>query len=199
MSHTPQPLIGTMLTIDGRPVKRGLADLDNTGPYPLVFPLTARCETCGERCVCMDQTAEWAHLSDPGGSGSFAEYYDHYVTDRAIIPAGGGSFYVRRERFEPCPYGDQVAKFTPQRCPHSPRCRTVRGVFGRWREGWTGPVRSINQIRREARAWRTAATHDFAWQVDIRPAYPATRAAVAAWQRESDRRIGRTQASERRF
>lgn len=187
MTHTPQPLIGTMLTIDGRPVKRGLADLDGG----FLYPLTARCETCGERSVCMDGTAEWAHLSDPGGSGSFAEYYDHYVTDRADVPAGGGSFYVRRERFEPCDMAASLAGRLQGGCRHTPRCREVRGTFGRWREGWTGPIRSVNTIRREARAWRQAGTHDFAWQVDIRPAYPATRAAVAAWQRAADKRLGR--------
>ena len=173
MTHTPQP--GTILTIDGRQVKTGLAALE--GPGGLTYPLTARCAGCGGTCVCMDGTADWAHLDDPG----FARYYDNWVTTHA----GNVSFYVRRTRFEPCRFGDRVAT-----CYHVPRCRLVRGVFGHWREGWTGPVRSASRILREADAWRSAS-HDMPWQVDIRPAYPETRLTVRAWQRAADKAHGR--------
>jgi hypothetical protein len=185
-----QPEPGTMLTIDGREVTTGLDAL----PGGFHYPLTARCVRCGERIACMDGTADWAHLSEPGGSGGFAEYYDHYVTDRANIPAGGGSFYVRRMRFEPCGAEDC-------HCPHQPRHADWHQGHtgrGRWHEGWTGPISSVSRIRREAEAWRDATRYDIPWQVDIRPAYPATRAHVNAWQREADRRHGRL-AGDRKF
>lgn len=184
-----QPEPGTMLTIDGREVTGGLDDLDRRNR---IWPLTARCEYCGERIACMDSTADWAHMSDSGGS--FGRYYDHFVTDRARLRECGGAFYVRRMRFEPCGAEDC-------HCPHVPRHADWHQGHtgrGRWREGFTGPIRSINQVRREAAAWRDAERYDIPWEVDIRPAYPATRAYVNAWQRAADKRLGRL-ASERKF
>ena len=54
------------------------------------------------------------------------------------------------------------------------------------RHGYTGPIRSARQARREQDAWRDAG-----WTAIILPSTPEIRRAVRAWQREADKRNGR--------
>lgn len=52
--------------------------------------------------------------------------------------------------------------------------RRVRGD----RIGWTGPIRSHRQVKRERAAWIEAG-----WEATIHESTPAVRAEVRAWQR----------------
>lgn len=52
--------------------------------------------------------------------------------------------------------------------------------------GWTGPIRSYRQARREFTAW-----NDAGWDAVIEDGTPEIRADVRAWQREADVRHGR--------
>lgn len=54
------------------------------------------------------------------------------------------------------------------------------------RTGWTGPIRSFRQARREYSAWEDAG-----WDAKIEDNTPQVRAEVRAWQREADIRLGR--------
>lgn len=57
------------------------------------------------------------------------------------------------------------------------------------RKGWTGPIRSYKQARREFAAWRDAG-----WESTIEDSTPEIRREVRAWQRERDIFHGRVSA-----
>jgi hypothetical protein len=52
--------------------------------------------------------------------------------------------------------------------------------------GWVGPIRSLNQARREVAAWESAGYCAASIETS-----PAVRQQVRRWQREADRRLGR--------
>jgi len=55
------------------------------------------------------------------------------------------------------------------------------------RTGWVGPIRSFQQARREFAAWEDAG-----WSAKIEDTSPEIRREVREWQREADKRLGRT-------
>jgi hypothetical protein len=54
------------------------------------------------------------------------------------------------------------------------------------REGWTGPIRSFNQARREFAAWEDAG-----WSAKIEDSTPEVRKQVRDWQKARDIEHGR--------
>jgi hypothetical protein len=52
--------------------------------------------------------------------------------------------------------------------------------------GWTGPIRSFNQARREFAAWRNCG-----WDAVIHDSTPELRREVRDWQRAANVRHGR--------
>lgn len=54
------------------------------------------------------------------------------------------------------------------------------------REGWTGPIRSYKQARREYAAWL-----DTGWDPRIDDSTPDVRRAVREWQAAANKRHGR--------
>ena len=98
--------------------------------------------------------------------------------EKARRAASRHSFYVKRRLWEPCRFGDRVSQ-----CYHNPRCGQVKpgdGTFGRWREGWTGPIRGAAQAVREVSAWRTAG-----WEAEYVLSSATVRAQVRAWEKAS--------------
>jgi hypothetical protein len=63
----------------------------------------------------------------------------------------------------------------------------VKRVNADGRSGWTGPIRSEHQVRREQNAWESAG-----WVAWVEDSTPAVRAQVRAWQKERDLAHGRT-------
>jgi hypothetical protein len=58
----------------------------------------------------------------------------------------------------------------------------VERVAPTGRIGWTGPIRSERQARREADAWRGSG-----WSAVVRPTSPEVRAKVRAWEKAKRR------------
>jgi hypothetical protein len=54
----------------------------------------------------------------------------------------------------------------------------VKRVRQDGRIGWTGPIRSANQVQREATAWRNAG-----WSATVEPSTPEVRKQVREWER----------------
>lgn len=65
----------------------------------------------------------------------------------------------------------------------------VKRVNENGRGGWTGPIRSERQARKEVTAWESAG-----WVAWLEEATPAVRREVKAWQRERDIFHGRREA-----
>jgi hypothetical protein len=172
MSHDANPLPGSVEGLDGAPLPAGAT----AGQYPL----TARCHTCDLRIALAAADATWTHLSDE----PFAAYIDRLVTERAPQPHTRPTFYVRRFQARRCDYGNR-----PSTCYHVPRCRVRGGVFGYWKEAWTGPMHSAVRAIREAAAWRNCEALDqqsgnyesARWEADVRPSTTVVRDAVKAW------------------
>lgn len=53
------------------------------------------------------------------------------------------------------------------------------------RTSWTGPIRSADQVEREAEAWRSAG-----WTAVVRPATDEVRSIVRKWQKAKSARVG---------
>jgi len=98
---------------------------------------------------------------------------------QATHRAAQARFYVKRRQWVDCTYGERVSQ-----CYHSPRCGFMRPgqalPFGHWKEGWTGPIRGINQANREVAAWRQAD-----WEATYVLTSNTVRAQVRAWEKAS--------------